>query len=105
MNFHRLKGPKCAFTATFLAFSVSYSASAAGLTLTAAGIADGFSVSTFATLVPGNSGCCGGPFGLAISANGNVIVNVGGTATRYAFADTDGQTPGSALNSTASGSF
>jgi hypothetical protein len=66
-------------------------------TLTAAGVADGFTLTTFATVAPGNTVCCGGPFGVAVASSGNVIVSVGGTATRYVFKDTDGQTIGSAL--------
>ena len=34
-------------------------------TLTAAGMADGFTLTTFATTNPGNIGCCAGPFGVA----------------------------------------
>jgi hypothetical protein len=70
-------------------------------TLTAAGMADGFTLTTFATPSPGNSGCCNGPFGVAVASTGNIIVNTG-AGTRYVFADTDGQTVGSALFSTAS---
>jgi len=75
----------------------------AGLTLTAAGTSDGFSLTTFAdfhTITGG--GCCGGPFGLAVAANGNVLVSVSGT--RYVFNNVDGQSPGSALSSTGSSS-
>ena len=75
----------------------------ATLALTAAGISDGFVLSTFATMNPGNTGCCGGPFGIAMSGS-TVLVSDGGTGLRYQFTDTDGQTPGSALASTASGS-
>ena len=73
-------------------------------TLTAAGIADGFTLTTFATPSPGNIGCCNGPFGVAVASTGNIIVNTG-AGTRYVFADTDGQTVGSALFSTSSSSF
>jgi hypothetical protein len=73
-------------------------------TLTAAGIADGFTLTTFATPSPGNFGCCNGPFGVAVASTGNIIVNTG-AGTRYVFADTDGQTVGSALFSTSSSSF
>jgi PEP-CTERM motif len=66
------------------------------LTLTSQGIADGFTLSTFATTNPGNIGCCGGPFGVAMTSNGNVLVNTGSGAA-YIFADADGQTTGSAL--------
>jgi hypothetical protein len=73
-------------------------------TLTAAGIADGFALTTFATTNPGNTGCCAGPFGVAVASTGNIIVNTG-AGTRYVFADTDGQTVGSALFSMSSSSF
>lgn len=75
----------------------------ASLTLTAAGTSNGFSLTTFAdfsTITGG--GCCSGPFGLAVAADGNVLVSVSGT--RYVFSNTDGQTPGSAISSTGSSS-
>jgi hypothetical protein len=53
----------------------------AALTLTAAGIADGFTLSTFATTNPGNTGCCVGPFGVAVATNGNIIVSTGAGPT------------------------
>jgi hypothetical protein len=65
-------------------------------TLTAAGMADGFTLTTFATTNPGNTGCCAGPFGVAVASSGNIIVATG-SGSRYVFADTDGQTVGSAL--------
>lgn len=66
------------------------------ISLTAQGIADGFTLSTFATTNPGNTGCCSGPFGVAMTTTGNVIVSTG-SGTQYVFANTDGQTTGSAL--------
>lgn len=51
---------------------------------------------------PGNTGCCGGPFGVAVANNGNVIVSDNGTSLRYAFHDVDGQTPASALHTSPS---
>ncbi len=75
-----------------------------GLTLTSTGISDGFALSTFATVNPGNTGCCGGPFGVAVATNGNIIVSVGGKASLYVFSDTDGQTVSSALFTQASNS-
>ena len=44
------------------------------LRLTAAGTADGFTLSTFATTNPGNTQCCTGPFGVAVANNGNIII-------------------------------
>jgi MYXO-CTERM domain-containing protein len=70
----------------------------ATLTLTPVGINDGFTLSTFATIKPGNTGCCEGPFGVAISGS-NVIASYGfGPPSNLAvFADSDGQTLASAL--------
>ena len=76
----------------------------ASLTLTAAGVADGFTLTTFATTNPGNVGCCNGPFGVAVGANGNIIVGVG-AGSRYVFTDVDGQTTGSALHTLSNNSF
>jgi hypothetical protein len=74
------------------------------LALTSQGISDGFTLTTFATTNPGNTGCCGGPFGVAVTNNGNVIVSTG-NGPSYVFADTDGQTIGSALFTRSSNSF
>src|SRR4051794_5794403 len=68
----------------------------ATLALTPAGIADGFTLTTFATVLPGNTGCCAGPFGVAVNGQGNVVVGLG-SGPLYVFPDTDGQTPASAL--------
>ena len=51
----------------------------ATLALTPAGIADGFTLTTFATVLPGNGGCCAGPFGVAVNGQGNVVVGLGST--------------------------
>lgn len=77
------------------------------LTLTPAGIAAGFTLSTFMTVtgLAGYDGCCNGPFGLATTGTGKVIVNTGYNATRYSLTDVDGQTEGTALNSVSSGSY
>ena len=79
--------------------------SQAGLALTADGIALGFGISTFATVLPGYDGCCSGPFGVAMDTSGGsntVIVSVNGL--RYQFNDADGQTPATALNTVPSSS-
>jgi hypothetical protein len=73
-------------------------------TLTAAGMADGFTLTTFATTNPGNRGCCAGPVGVAVASTGNIIVGTG-SGSRYVFADTDGQTVGTALFTQTSNSF
>jgi hypothetical protein len=68
--------------------------------LTAAGIADGFVLTTFATIDPGNTGCCSGPFGIAMGSNGDVLVHNNLDSRTYFFADTDGQTLATTLSST-----
>jgi hypothetical protein len=75
------------------------------LMLTPAGIADGFTLTTFATLNPGAQNTFNeGPFGVAVASNGNVIVSNEPNATRYAFLDVDGQTAATAVNSLPSSS-
>jgi hypothetical protein len=76
----------------------------ATLALTPAGIADGFTLTTFATVLPGNTGCCAGPFGVAVNGQGNVVVGLG-SGPLYVFSDVDGQTPGSALFTQTTNSF
>ena len=67
----------------------------ADLTLTAQGTADGFTLSTFATMDPGNTGF--GPFGLAVSSDGHVFVSDSLQNKIFVFNDVNGQTPGTAL--------
>ena len=77
----------------------------ANLGLTAQGVALGFTLSQFALTNPGNSGCCDGPFGVAVDvASNHVLVNVG-NGTRYVFNNVDGQTLGSAIGSVASDTY
>lgn len=73
----------------------------ASLTLTAQGVSNGFTLTTFADFssITGG-GCCGGPFGIAVTGNGNVLVSA--SSTRYVFNNADGQTPGTAIGSTGS---
>lgn len=76
----------------------------ATLTLTPAGISDGFILTTFATIDPGASGNVG-PFGLGVAAGGNVLVSNYVNDTRYIFSDVDGRTTATALSAiTPSGS-
>lgn len=70
------------------------------LTLTSDGTTLGFTLSTFATLDPGNSGCCAGPFGVAVAAPDRILVFNNENGTRYVFHDADGQTIGTAITST-----
>jgi len=96
---HRLCGFLPAVATVFL---LSVPAAKANLILNAAGIADGFSVTTFASGLPSSGGAFAqGPFGTTVIANGsggyNVLVEDYANATLYVFNDSDGQTPGSAL--------
>jgi len=64
----------------------------AGMVLTAAGTAQGFGLSTFATGFPSNSGNSIGPLGLAVTSSG-VLIGDWANGTVYRFAsDVDGQT-------------
>lgn len=90
--------------AALAVFLVGRQAFGNGLVLTAAGVNDGFSLSTFATTNPGNTGCCAGPFGVAVASSGNIIVSTG-SGTLYVFTDADGQTTSSALFTRPSTSF
>jgi len=74
------------------------------LHLTPDGITDGFTLTTFATVLPGNTGCCAGPFGVAVNGAGNVVVGLG-SGPLYVFSDVDGQTPASALFTRTTNSF
>lgn len=88
------------FGMTLLAVAAS-SVSAQVLTLTQDGINLGFTLSTFATIDPRNTGCCSGPFGVAVSGPDRVLVfGNDSDQRRYVFHDTDGQTKSSAISST-----
>jgi len=76
----------------------------ADLVLTAQGTALGFTLSTFGTMNPGNTGCCSGPFGLAVTTDGHVLVSDPGLNKIMVFNDVNGQTPATALN-TITGNF
>lgn len=77
----------------------------AGLALTPAGTADGFSLSEFVSGFA-NSGPGGeGPFGVATTTSGNVLVDSYFDSRVYRFNDVDGQTVAAALGSTALQSF
>lgn len=76
----------------------------ATLTLTADGISLGFAASTFVSGLPDIAFFNQGPFGLALTGNGNVLVSDIANATRYVFSDVDNQTPVNALFSTGSSS-
>ena len=72
----------------------------ATLALTPIGISDGFTLTTFATMDPGNTGCCGGPFGVAVSGS-NVIVSNGINNSISVFNNSDGQTSNFGLGGSA----
>lgn len=94
----------CVLVVSLLFVGGMASTAQAQLTLTSTGTTDGFTLSTFATLDPGNTSCCGGPFGVAVASNGNILVSNLGTGSIYAFTDTDGQTIASALSTNPSNS-
>ena len=95
---HGRRGCAVAGVALCALFSVAFSAAtAATLTLTPQGTASGFVLTTFATVYPGHTGNMG-PFGVGVASNGNVLVSVYASNTRYVFKDTDGQTVGTALD-------
>jgi hypothetical protein len=85
---------------TLLAGIAVFSAGAAAqqLTLTQDGINLGFTLTTFATLEPTLTGCCG-PLGVAIAAPDRVLVMDYAAQTRYVFHDADNQTKQTAITS------
>ncbi len=85
----------CISASLIVGLSLSAPAHAA-LTLTAAGIADGFSLTT---VVGGFFGTYG-PLGEAILPNGNFVTGSASTDRIYVFKDIDGQTLSSALSAT-----
>ena len=72
-------------------------ASSSPLTLTSAGMADHFSLSTF---VSGFGAGSIGPRGMAVASYGNVIVNASNLSANYVFHDSDAQTLASAVSHT-----
>jgi hypothetical protein len=85
------------FAVAAVAFVASTPAQAATLTLTPAGVADGFSLTVFASGISNNGSF--GPMGSATTSSGNVLVtDFGGSPqSTFSWPDVDGQTPGSAL--------
>lgn len=73
-------------------------------TITAAGIAKGFTLSTIVSGLPGN-GNSYDVLGSAINSDGNIILNNAATRTNYVFRNVDGQTAVDALSSTSFGGF
>lgn len=82
-------------------FGLTPGVARADLTLTAAGVADGFTLTSFATGFPtsgGLAGCCG-PLGMATNSLEQVVVNDHFTGTNHLFNNVDNQTFTSALSS------
>jgi hypothetical protein len=89
--------------AATLAALLSISAPAhSGLTLTTAGVNLGFTATTFVSGLA--DVITEGPFGLALTGNGSVLVSDFASSSRYVFADVDNQTPANALFTLSSGS-
>src|SRR5947208_86380 len=74
----------------------------AGMIVTPAGAALGFSLTSFVT---GFGAGSLGPLGLAVAPNGNVIVDASNLSANYVFADVDGQTLASAISHTTFNAF
>ena len=89
-----------ALLTAFVTLSMSSAHSAE--VLTPAGMALGFSLTTFASGFP-TTGV--GPLGMAVNSDGNVIVNSSANGLNYVFHNADGQTPASAISSTPSPGF
>lgn len=73
-------------------------------TLTAAGIAKGFTLSTIVSGLPGY-GRSYDVLGSAINSDGNIILNNSATQMNYVFKNMDGQTAAAALSSVSFGGF
>lgn len=78
------------------AFLIATIASAGIPTITPAGAALGFNITTYATV--------GFPLGIAVASNGNIIVSSLTSGRRFVWPDVDGQTIGTAITSAPSSS-
>jgi hypothetical protein len=89
---------KAAGAAAALLCAVMATPVQAGLTITPAGAADGFSLSVFASGIPNNGAF--GPMGTGTTAVGNALVtDFGGSPpSTFSWPNVDGQTPATALN-------
>lgn len=83
------------FRLVFVSLGFAAVIQAGTLTLTTAGISDGFTLTTFATVDPGGIANMG-PYGVAVTG-GHVLVNNYINNTLYVFNDADGQTTSSAI--------
>lgn len=89
--------------ALVLCASVTYAS--APPTLTAAGSAMGFVLSTVVSGLPPSNSSSFNVLGSAINSDGNIILNNSGTATNYVFKNMDGQTVADALSSASFSNF
>jgi len=90
--------------ALVIVFLAPHAAYCNSLALTSAGTTDGFTLTTFATTDPGNTGCCNGPFGVAVTNAGSILVATG-AGPSYQYHDVDGQTTLSAISTFSSSSY
>lgn len=82
-----------------LALGASASYAGAPPTLTAAGTAMGFTLSTIVSGLPTSNGNSFDVLGSAVNSDGNIILNNSSNRTNYVFKDMDGQTVADALSS------
>jgi len=74
-----------------LASAVAAPTANAALSLTAAGISDGFTLSLFVDQVPASSSFCCGPLGIATNSFGQVVMQDYPNGRNYVFNDVDNQ--------------
>ena len=86
------------FVGAIAALGAATSPASASLTLTQAGITDGFNLSTFVSGY--NFGGAYGPLGQGVDSAGHVITGSVGDGKIYVFNDVDGQTLASAISAT-----
>lgn len=97
-----LRFPRLLGAAALIVSSAFADHADAALVLNPTGLALGFKLSIFATIDPSNARTFNlGPFGVAYAGNGRVIVSNFVDNNIYSFADSNGQTLASALNTVA----
>ncbi len=94
----RLLSPLAAAGAALALAALGAVPARASLMLNATGTADGLALAVFATINSGDTGF--GPFGLAATGAGTILVHNQPNETTYVFNDVNGQTVSSALSST-----
>jgi hypothetical protein len=75
------------------------------LTLTAAGVAKGFNLSTVVLGLNGNTPNCCNVLGSAVNSDGNIIINDGSNHRNYVFHDVDNQTAAQSLGNASDAGF